>query len=264
MDRLNGAMLFVIRERRSKPQGGHDLLDLLIAARDEDTNTGMDDDEIRDHVKTFMLGGYETTAHALAWSIYLLAMHPIHQDRLARESRLASRATEGFDDLEGLPLARAVFEESMRLYPPGWMTARHAERDHMLGDYAIPRGADVLLCPYTMHRHPNVWSAPLSFDPRRFSGPAAKSRPRYAYFPFGGGPQACIGRVFAQLQGQLMLSSFACRFSVQLADDHIFEPEALLTLRSKHGVRVQLKRRELEHDNLCPHASSGVDSATRI
>ncbi len=245
MRRLNAALEEVIVARRQGEATG-DLVSLLLQARDEATGEGMADQEVRDHVKTFMLGGYETTAHALAWSILLLAEHPHVAERLEREvDTVLDGALPRMEDLERLPLARAVFEEAMRLYPPGWMTARRAEEEDTIGGYRVPSGADVLLCMYTVHRNSKLWDHAEEFRPERFLDTGERP-PRFAYFPFGGGPQACIGRGFAMLQGQTVLAMVAQRFRAVVAPEHVTEVEPLLTLRSRHGVKVRLVRRRAQ------------------
>lgn len=234
MTRLNATIDDIIQQRRAQQAEGSGILDLLINARDEETDRRLSDAEIRDHVKTFMLGGYETTAHALAWSAHLLSHNPDEQ------TRLAELAVKGFDASKDH--ARAVFEETLRLYPPGWLTARRTERTQYIGRYRLPKGSDVLLCPYTMHRHADYWDSPLEFRPDRFLS-TTQRRPKFSFFPFGGGPQACIGKAFALLQGQLMLTSLVRRYEMRPCPDRDAQPEALLTLRAKHGIHVTLHPR---------------------
>jgi cytochrome P450 len=133
-----------------------------------------------------------------------------------------------------------VVQEALRLYPPAWMISRRAEQDDQIGGYANPAGTVVSLSPYVMHRHPGFWPKPEVFDPERFSPEQIEGRPAYAYFPFGGGPRLCIGRDFAMQEALLILATVAQRYSLQLVPGHPVEPEALITLRPKFGMKMTL------------------------
>jgi cytochrome P450 len=218
-----------------------DLLSMLLRARDPDTGQGMDAIQWRDEVMTLLFAGHETTAAALAWTWSLLAQHPHVQARLHEEvaSVLDGRAPTA-TNLPKLPYTKMVIEEALRLYPPTWITARTPLQDDDIGGYAIPAGAVVLLSPYVMHRHPRFWEAPTVFDPERFTPARSVDRPRYAYFPFGGGPRRCLGEHFALQEAQLIVAMVAQTYRLQLVPGHPVIPQPMLALRPRHGVRVML------------------------
>jgi cytochrome P450 len=224
----------VIAERRGR--GREDLVSMLLAARDEETGAAMSDEQVRDEVLTIFLAGHETTATALAWTLWLVARAPEVAARLHAEVD-ALRGPPTFDDLSRLPYARQIVDESMRLYPPVWMVARRAEERVTIGGYEIPPQTLVLLSIYALHRHPEFWERPDSFEPARFATPP----PRWAYLPFGGGPRGCIGNGFALVETLLTLATVAQRFRLEALEDPV--PEPLITLRPRGGVRVRLHAR---------------------
>jgi cytochrome P450 len=230
---------------RSKPDGRpKDLLARLIAARDEETGGGMTADEVRDQVVTIFMAGHETTAVALTWTWYLLSQHPAVEARLHAEldAVLAGRPPR-HDDLANLPYTRMVIEESMRLYPPAHTLARQAvAADQVLG-VKVPAGGMVLIAPWLLHRKASLWPDPERFDPERFAPERSASRPRFAYIPFGAGPRICIGAAFAMTEAMLILALIAQRFSLRLKPGHPVEPQGLITLRARHGMKMLLQRR---------------------
>lgn len=229
----------VARRRRA---GGDtdDLLALLLAARDAETGAALDDRQLRDEAITLLLAGHETTANALSWAWYLLATHPDAERRLATElAAVLGGRTPTTDDLPRLPYTRMVVEETLRLYPPAWVFTRRALGDDRLGPYRIPAGATVAISPYVTHRRPDLWPRPAAFAPERFAaGDGAAPRPRYAYLPFGGGPRQCIGNAFALTELQLVLATIARRYRLRLAPGQRVEPQALVTLRPRDGLRM--------------------------
>jgi cytochrome P450 len=218
-----------------------DLLSMLMKARDPGTGEGMNETQWRDEVLTLLFAGHATTAAALAWTWALLAQHPHVQARLHREvvAVLGGRAPTA-TDLPHLLYTKMVIEEALRLYPPTWITARTPLQADDIGGYAIPAGAVVLLSPYVMHRHPRFWEAPTVFDPERFTPARSVGRPRYAYFPFGGGPRRCLGEHFALQEAQLIVAMVAQTYRLQLVPGHPVIPQPLLALRPRDGVRVML------------------------
>jgi cytochrome P450 len=220
-------------ETAGKPR---DLLDLLVAARDED-GSAFTDEEIRDEVATFMLAGHETTAVALAWSLALLSAHPAARDRLEDEvDALGADPTAA--DMDKLPWTQAVVSEAMRLYPPAWTIERDAIDDDELDGVRVPAGSTVAVPPYLVHRHPATWSNPEGFDPRRFLSDAP-DRHRYAYIPFGGGRRGCVGAGFAQLESVLLLATLARRFRLDLLSGGLPAPRPHVTLRP--GARLPMR-----------------------
>lgn len=230
-------------DRRRAGGGGDDLLALLLAAQDEETGAGMTDRQVKDEVLTLLTAGHETVGAALAWTWYLLGQHPQAQEDLHDEvrGRLQGRPPTA-DDLPHLPLTRAAFEETMRLYPPAWGQPREAIEDDEVNGFPLPARGIITLCQYLTHRHPDFWPEPDRFRPERFLGDPA-GRPRFAYFPFGGGPRVCIGNVFALTEGTLALAAIAQRFRVELVPGQQVVPDPTFTLRPKDGVKVVLHPR---------------------
>lgn len=233
----------IIQQRRQHPQERDDLLAMLLEARDEETGAGMDDRQVHAEVLTLLVAGHETTAVALGWTWYLLAEHPAAERKLHAElaAVLGGRAPT-VDDLPNLPYTRMVLEESLRLYPPAWTFSRASIEDDEIGGYHIPKKSMVLVSPYTMHRHPAFWERPEEFDPERFTPERSANRPRFTYFPFGGGPRQCIGNLFALTEAQLILATVAQRYRLRVVPGHPVEPEPLITLRLKQELLVTLER----------------------
>jgi cytochrome P450 len=250
---LDAIVNAIIEQRRRSGETHDDLLDLLIAARDDDTGAVMDDRQLRDEVLTLMIAGHETTASALSWTWALVSRHPEVERELHRElDRVLGGRTPTTDDLEALTYTRQVIEESMRLYPPAWLTSRNAVHDDQVGGHRIPEGSTVFLSPYLTHRHPDFWEDPDEFRPERFGSEASATREKFAYFPFGGGPRLCIGNTFAMTESILAVATLASRYTLRLETDQMPEAEALITLRPRDGVRMRVERRaEAE-----PHAGA--------
>jgi cytochrome P450 len=238
---LDEVVFKVIYARRKGQSTGADLLQMLMEARDEETGAGMTDRQLRDEVMTLFLAGHETTANALAWTVWLVARHPEVEAKLRAEVAqvLGGRVPEA-QDVPRLRYVSQVLDESMRLYPPAWITARECvEPDELMG-YHVPRGIIVAMSPYVLHRNPRLWPDPERFDPDRFAPEHAQARPRHAYFPFGAGQRMCIGNNFALMEGALILAMLYQRFSPKLEDGHPVEPLARVTLRPLHGIRVRV------------------------
>jgi cytochrome P450 len=237
LDRIIGD---IIARRRAGEQA-EDLLGMLMEAKDSETGESMTDKQLRDEVTTMFLAGHETTANALAWTFYLLSTHPDIERRVRAELDAAlGGAPPRMGDLPRLPYLLQVIKESMRLYPPAWMLDRRAiEADEVLG-YRVEKNTLVLCSPYVTHRHPEFWPNPEGFDPERFSAANEEARPRYAYFPFGGGPRQCIGNAFAMMEAQLILAAVLQRFRPWLAPGHPVAPETLITLRPRWGLQMGL------------------------
>ena len=243
-ERLDATIYRIIEERRRRGPEGNDLLGMLLAARDEEGDGGgMSDLQLRDELLTLFLAGHETTANALAWSWHLLAAHPEVEARLHAELRevLAGREpTEA--DYAALPFTRAVFAESMRLYPPAWAIGREPLTDYAAGGYRLRAGSIVLICPWVLHRDPRWWDRPLEFRPERWMEPGFEaSLPRFAYVPFGGGPRKCIGEGFAWMEGVLVLATLASRWRLRPVPGARVRPEARITLRPL-GLRMRVER----------------------
>jgi cytochrome P450 len=252
---LDGIVYGIIERHRSaletagrrgeEPRVRDDLLTMLLQARDEDSGEGMSDKQLRDEVMTIFLAGHETTANALTWTWFLLSRNPEVENCLRDEldSVLGGRRPT-FDDLARLPYTRMVLEESLRLFPPAWAIGRFAAGPDEVGGYPIAAGSQLVMSTFVTHRHPDFWERPEVFDPERFSPARSAGRPRFAYFPFGGGPRQCIGSDFAMIEAQLALATIAQRYNLRLVPRQRVEPEPLVTLRPRNGMAMYLRPRD--------------------
>jgi cytochrome P450 len=204
----------------------------------------MNDHQVRDECMTVFVSGHETTAVALTWTWYLLSQNPAIEVRLHEEidSVLGGRLPT-YDDLPQLRYPEMVLAESMRLYPPAWTLARMAVAPYRIRGYVLPPGTLLMMCQWVMHRHPQYFPDPERFDPERWTPKARVLRPRFSYFPFGGGPRQCVGESFAWTEGILLLVTLAQRWTMRLVPGHPVEPQPRLTLRPKYGMRMVLKDR---------------------
>lgn len=249
-NRLDQIIYRIIAERRAQRAAGddrHDLLSMLLAAQDDDGG-GMTDQQLRDECMTLFLAGHETTALTLSWAWYLLAQSPGAEATLHAEldSVLAGRLPT-MEDVPKLRFAEAVVTESMRLYPPAFVMGREATEDVQLGppgSYRLAKGMLVLFSQWVMHRDPRYFDAPAEFRPERWLGGLQKQLPKYAFFPFGGGPRLCIGNQFAMMEAVLLLATIAQRYRLRLESGFEVTPWTGITLRPKNGVRVTLDARE--------------------
>jgi cytochrome P450 len=236
----------LIAARIAAPEDGRakDLLARLVAARDEETGGGMTSEEVCSQVITFFFAGHETTSLALTWTWYLLSQHPAVEARLEAElTQVLGGRTPCYDDLAKLPYLRMVIEEAMRLYPPAHTLARTAlGEDRLLGRRVRP-GTMIIISPWLLHRNPKLWTSPERFEPERFEPERVADRHRFAYIPFGAGPRVCIGSAFAMAEAMLILATIAQRCRLRLKPGFPVEPQALLTLRARHGMRMLIERR---------------------
>jgi cytochrome P450 len=242
--RLDAIMRDLLRSHRAGTTGdGHDLLSMLMAARDDD-GSGMSDDQLRDEAITILLAGHETTAIALTFTFMLLSRHPEIRARLEAEvdEVFGDRAPTAAD-FSRLVFTERIVREAMRLYPPAWSVGREVAEDVALGGERFVRGEWLWFFPWTMHRDARWFENPERFDPDRWSGDLAKRIPRFAYFPFSGGPRQCIGNAFATMELVLCLATIAHRFRLDVAADYRLELVPTVTLRPKHGLGVRVVRR---------------------
>jgi cytochrome P450 len=232
----------IIAARRKNAPDSGDLLSMLMQARDED-GSRMTDKQLRDEVMTFLLAGHETTALTLTWTWHLLSQHPSVEERLQEELEhiLGGRVPE-YSDLPGLIYAERVIKESMRLYPPAWSLARTVISPFELRGYTIPAGANVVMSQWIMHRDARYFSEPERFDPERWNPERAQKLPRFAYFPFGGGPRQCIGNTFAMMEAILLLATIAQRFRLSAGSNEIVTPIPSFTLRPRNGMRMTVTK----------------------
>jgi cytochrome P450 len=252
---LDTLIYSLIRQRRESGVDQGDLLSMLLAAVDTEEQTGsMSDRQVRDECLTLLLAGHETTANALSFALWLLALHPEWQEGLHREAAAALQAESATAaDYPQLPLAWQHFAETMRLYPPVWVTARTAATAYTYRDVSIPQGSILLAPQIVLHHDPRWWPEPERYDPARFtptrSGHTAsreeQARPRMAWFPFGAGTRQCIGEGFAWMEGVLTLATIVREWRVTLPPGHSgkLETAARITLRPKAGMVLRLERR---------------------
>jgi cytochrome P450 len=241
---LDTILYDAIRKRRggAGPER-EDLLTLLLTARDEDDGQGMTDQQLRDEAMTLFIAGFETSAINLAWALHLLSKHPRVADALRVEvgAALGDRPPSA-DDVGRLASVERVAREAMRLYPPAWIMDRTALEDLDLGGFRIPRGSQLWVSPWILHRDPRFWDDPEAFVPDRWQGDLQKRLPRFAYFPFGGGPRVCIGNAFAMMEVVLVLTTLVRRFRFDPVDGAAPRPDPGFTLRPVPGVRLRVTR----------------------
>jgi cytochrome P450 len=242
--RLNAIIHRFIEERRAAGVNRGDLLSMLLHARDEDDGSRMTDQQLRDEMMTLFLAGHETTAIAMAWTWYLLATNPEAEARLTRElAMVLGDRPPAVSDLPRMKYTEQVVLESMRLYPPAYMFGREPTQDVVLGGYLIPAGTTVFMAQWVTHRDPRFFDDPDQFMPERWAEERIKSLPKYAYFPFGGGPRICIGNTFAMMEACLILATIARKWRFSLKPGHRVEPQPLMTLRPAFGIKGTVQRR---------------------
>jgi cytochrome P450 len=227
--------------RGEPPPAG--LVATLLAARDEAMPRATTDDLDRE-LRALLFAGHTTTASALVWVWYLLTQNPEAEARLRQElGTVLGDRTPSIDDLAALRYTRLLIDEALRLYPPTWLTGRTPLVDEEVGGYPIPANTLLLLSPFVTHRHPAIWEEPARFDPERFTPERSAGRPRFAYFPFGGGGRACIGSGLALMELQLIVAMVAQRYRLALVPGSRVDIEAGVTLRPRHGMPMTLHRR---------------------
>lgn len=248
---LDEAMYAIIRERRADGEDRGDLLSMLLAAQEEDEESGvlegMSDQQVRNEAITLFSAGHETTANALTWTFFLLSQHPEIEARLhAQLDQVLGDPANGtmptLAHLPDLPYVRQVFSESMRLYPPAWIMGRTAIADDVVAGVPIHAGTALLVSQYVTHRNPRYWPNPDQFDPERFA-PGVKPAHAYAYFPFGGGARRCIGEPLAWMEGELILAAVAHRYRLGLVPGTVVVPQPRITLRVEGGLPMILEKR---------------------
>ena len=242
--RLEKVIYRIIADRRASGRDTGDLLSILLQAQDQD-GTHMNDRQLRDETITLFLAGHETTANTLSWTWWLLAQNPAVEKKFHEEldGVLGGRAPT-VDDLPKLTYLSQVLTESLRLYPTAWGMARLAAEEHEIAGYPVRPGYGVAFAQWVMHRDARWFDAPLEFRPERWENDLAKQLPRFAYFPFGGGPRQCIGNTFALMEASVVLATVGQRFRFALAPDHKVTPLASITLRPKNGIQVRLEARK--------------------
>jgi enediyne biosynthesis protein E7 len=233
----------LIERRRRESDQQDDFLSMLMGARDRENGAAMSDKELIDEVLTLIVAGHETTAAALTWTWYLISQH---RDVAAELEAEADRTPDGVLSLEAaesLAFTHQVVQEALRLYPPGWLFTRRALEGDELGGYPVAPRTDVFISPYTLHRHPDFWSAPEEFQPRRFAGVDAKERHRFAYIPFSVGPRHCIGENMAMFEMLVHVNRMSRRFRLTRLDNGPIELEAQINLRPRSNLMMTVEVR---------------------
>lgn len=245
--RLDETIYRMIEQRRRSGEDKGDLLSMLLLSQDDEGDgRGMGDQQVRDEALTLFLAGHETTANALTWTWYLLGQNPQAEARLHAElATILAGRLPSVDDVPQLTYTRMVLAESMRLFPPAWILGRRALQPYDVGGYTIPAGGLLIMSQYVMHHDPRYYPEPERFDPLRWTPEAQNTRPKFAYFPFGGGPRLCIGESFAWMEGVLLLATIAQHWRLRLAPGFPVATLPLITLRPKHGMRMTVEQREL-------------------
>jgi cytochrome P450 len=239
---LDLMVAWIIETRRAASAQHEDVLTVLFRAQEED-GARMTDELLRDEVMSLLFAGHETSAVALSWTWYLLALHPAVERELHQElGQVLAGALPTSADLPRLRYTRMIVEESLRLFPPVWATSRIAKQESRLGPYVIPAGSHLLLSPYLTQRHPRFWQEPERFDPERFSPERASGRLRCAHFPFGAGPRACIGSPFAVQEMLTIIAAVAQRYRLRMVSGFPVEPEPSSSLRLRGGLPMVLER----------------------
>jgi len=240
---LDAIIYRIIVARRRSGELGDDLLSMLLAAQDDDGTT-MSDRQVRDETVTLFLAGHETTAVSLSWTFLLLSQNPHVDTALAEELRrvLGDRAPT-LEDLPALTYTAQVVKESMRIYPPAWRVGREAIEECEIGGYRIPAGSQLIMSQWMLHRDARYFDEPLAFRPERWTAELESALPKYAYFPFGGGPRRCIGDQFAVMEATLLLATIARSWRVDVDTEQTIDYWPSITLRPRHGLRAVLRRR---------------------
>ena len=248
--RIDAVVYRMMDAHRRRGGNGGSLLDLMLTASSNESQSDAGPEAqqaLRDQVITIFLAGYETVANALIWTWYLLSQNPDCERRCHEEvdSVLQGRLPT-VEDLPRLHYVEMVMAESMRLYPPAWAMGRYARNDFQLGEYRLPARTTVLISQFVTHRDPRYFPDPLRFDPQRFTAEAKSKRAKFTYFPFGAGVRQCIGESFAWMEGVLVLATFLQKWKLRLAPNQCVEPQPLITLRPKYGMRMQVEARPLD------------------
>lgn len=216
---------------------------MLLDATDED-GSQMNDKQLRDELITLFLAGHETTANTLAYTWYLLSQNPEVEKKLSEElEQVLNGRLPSLEDLEHLTYTNKIVKESMRLYPPAWTIGREPVEDIEIGGYYIPKGTFIEMSQWVMHRDSRYYADPEVFNPDRWTPDFEQQLPKYAYYPFGGGPRMCIGNNFAMMETILLIATIAPKWRMKLVSNQSLELEPSITVRPKHGVLVKLLKK---------------------
>jgi len=239
---LERIMQILVAQRKDNPiVSGEDVLTRLIASTGKETDKRVADRRMRDELVTLLLAGHETTASTVGWTLNLVSQHPQVRDRLHEEAvAVYGDRRPAYEDLPRLRYTSMVLQETMRLFPPVWILTRRAVDDDEVGGYHVPAGAEVLICPYTLHRHPRYWADPERFDPERFDPDVPADRPRYAHIPFGAGPRFCVGNHLGMMEATFIISTLMRDLRLEKQPGHQVRPEPMLSLRLGGGLPMSV------------------------
>lgn len=235
LDRIVGLL---VAHRKANPSGsGDDVLTRLIDSTAKEPDQRVGDRRMRDELVTLLLAGHETTSSTVGWTLNMVARHPEVRQRLHEEAvAVFGDRRPAYEDLHELRYTNMVLQEAMRLYPPVWILPRRALADDEVGGYHVPAGAEVLICPYTLHRHPRYWPDPLRFDPERFDPDIPSDRPRYAHLPFGAGPRFCVGNHLGMIEASFIIATLMRELKLERAPGTDVRPEPMMSLRLGGGL----------------------------
>ena len=241
---IDDIVVDIIKKRRTTPSDHLDLQDMLMKAKDEETGEQMTDKQLKDEVMTIFIAGHETTASALTFAWLLLSQHPEKQKKFNEElDRVLGGKTPKMEHVPQLEYTLQIINEAMRLYPPAWIVARRGINEDSIGGYKTEKNANILICPYSVHRDPKLWQNAEEFIPERFEKEKMKNIDKFAFFPFGGGPRMCVGNNFALMEMQLVLAVIGQKYLLEEDKTHVVKLDPLITLRPNNGVKVRLVKR---------------------
>ena len=229
-----------ILDRRVSGESRHDLLQLLLDCVDEETGAEMTDQQIRDEIITMFAAGHETSAVGLTWLLFELSKQPDIVNRIREEAKIFENVPT-FDQLLLMPYTRQVVEEGLRLYPPAWTITRAVLNDDVINAYDVKGGSSLFMSIFNLHRNPNLWEDPLTFNPDNFSPEKVKNRSKSNYLPFGAGARICIGQQFAMMEMQLVLAALIKRFTFERLPGHSVSMYPQIVLKSTKGIKMLVK-----------------------
>ena len=240
---LDRIVAHLVADREARPRDGDDVVSRLVASTAKEADPEVGRNRLRDELVTLLLAGHETTASTLSWSFHLLDRHPEVAEKLHAEAvEVLGDRLPVAEDMRRLPYTGRVVQEVMRLYPPVWILTRQAQQADVVAGYGVPAGADVLVCPYALHRHPGLWDRPGEFDPDRFLPENSTGRPAYAYLPFGAGPRFCVGNTLGLMEAAFVLAMVARELRLTGTGAPV-TAEPMLSLRVKDGLPMSVSTR---------------------